>query len=197
MSKKQPIDQSIATRAGKEIVKAFRYYNYVREFYGYLFDSLDLEFEEGDYDFDPARAPAEVAFPTAIEEGESADSHALALDKFNRAISAYLGMYDIVKSLDVDSYKTFASERGMLQDSHKFALTSIAEWFPTSSLWREFDEHAQKQLDKYANDAQSAVLLMSPLSLESAIYDIFEKQAECLEKFLPQKIEELKKLCQN
>ena len=174
---------SYKTLAEKEMSKAFRYYNYVREFYGYLCDSLDLVFEEGCDEFDPAFAPAEKEFPPA--EG---------VDEMARAIHAYEAMQEIVGILDEEGVEKAAQERGMMQDSHKFALTSIAEYFPTTSLWREFDESAQKQLDKYANDAQSAVALMEPLSLESAIHNIFEKQAECLEKFLPQKIDELKKL---
>jgi hypothetical protein len=36
-------------------------------------------------------------------------------------------------------------------------------------------------------------MLMEPLSLESAIHKIFAEQRECLEKFLPLKIGELKK----
>jgi hypothetical protein len=174
---------SFDTLAEKEMNKAFRYYNYVREFYGYLCDSLDLVFEEGCDEFDPTYAPAEKEFPPA--EG---------VDEMARAIHAYESLQKMVKILDEDIIEEAVQERGMMQDTHKFALTSIADWFPTSSLWREFDEHAQKQLDKYANDAQSAVALMEPLSLESAIHNIFVKQAECLEKFLPQKIEELKKL---
>jgi len=38
------------------------------------------------------------------------------------------------------------------------------------------------------------MLLMSLLSLEPAIHKIFVEQKECLEKFLPQKIERLKRL---
>ena len=174
---------SFDTLAEKEMNKAFRYYNYVREFYGYLCDSLDLFFEEGCDEFDPAFAPAEKEFPPA--EG---------VDEMARAIHAYETLQTMVKILDEDIIEEAVQERGMLQDSHKFALTSIAEYFPTTSLWREFEEHAQKQLDKYANDAQSAVALMEPLSLESAIHKIFAEQKECLERFLPQKIEELKKL---
>lgn len=181
---------SYKTLAEKEMNKAFRYYNYVREFYGYLCDSLDLVFEEGCDEFDPAFAPAEKKFPAA----EGVDEMAVILDNMARAVRAYEGMLEIVGILDEEGVEKAAQERGMMQDSHKFALTSIAEYFPTTSLWREFDESAQKQLDKYANDAHSAVLLMSPLSLENAIHNIFVKQAECLEKFLPQKIDELKKL---
>ena len=174
---------SYKTLAEMEMSKAFRYYNYVREFYGYLCDSLDLIFEEGCDEFDPAFAPAEKEFPAAD-----------GVDEMARAIRAYEGLQKMVKILDENIIVEAAQERGMMQDSHKFALTSIAEYFPTTSLWREFDESAQKRLDRYSNDAQSAVALMEPLSLESAIHNIFVKQAECLEKFLPQKIEELKKL---
>ena len=181
---------SYKTLAEKEMSKAFRYYNYVREFYGYLCDSLDLVFEEGCDEFDPAFAPAEKEFPPA----EGVDEMAVTLDNMARAVRAYEVMLEIVGILDEEGVAKAAQERGMMQDSHKFALTSIAEYFPTTSLWREFDEHAQKQLDKYANDAQSAVALMEPLSLESAIHKIFVEQKDCLEKFLPQKIEELKGL---
>lgn len=172
---------SFDTLAEKEMSKAFRYYNYVREFYGYLCDSLDLVFEEGCDEFDPAFAPAEKKFPPAD-----------GVDEMIRAVRAYEAMQEIVGILDEEGVEKAAQERGMMQDSHKFALTSIAEYFPTTSLWREFDEHAQKQLAKYANDAQSAVLLMSPLSLESAIHKIFAEQKKCLEKFLPQKIDKLR-----
>ena len=181
---------SYKTLAEMEMSKAFRYYNYVREFYGYLCDSPDLVFEEGCDEFDPAFAPAEKEFPAA----DGVDEMAVTLDNMARAVRAYEAMQEIVGILDEEGVAKAAQERGMMQDSHKFALTSIAEYFPTTSLWREFDEHAQKQLDKYANDAQSAVALMEPLSLESAIHKIFVEQKECLEKFLPQKIEELKKL---
>jgi hypothetical protein len=184
---------SYKTLAEMEMSKAFRYYNYVREFYGYLCDSLDLVFEEGCDEFDPAYAPAEKEFPPA-EGVDDSSANAVTLDNMARAVRAYEGMLEIVGILDEEGVENAAQERGMMQDSHKFALTSIAEYFPTTSLWREFDESAQKQLDKYANDAQSAVLLMSPLSLENVIHNIFVKQAECLEKFLPQKIDELKKL---
>ena len=166
-----------------EMNKAFRYYNYVREFYGNLCDSLDLIFEDGCSDFDPAYAPAEKEFPPA--EG---------VDELSRSIRAYETMQTIIAILDKNGVEEAAQNRGMLQDTHKFALTSIGEYFPTSSLWREFDEHAQKQLDKYANDAQSAIMLMEPLSLESAVHKIFVKQKECLEKFLPEKIKELENL---
>ena len=169
--------------AEEEMNKAFRYYNYVREFYGYLCDSLDLIFEDDCDEFDPAYAPAEKEFAPAER-----------VDELSRAIRAYETMQTIIAILDMDGVEKIAQVRGMLQDTHKFALTSIAEYFPTSSLWREFDEYAQKQLDKYANDAQSAVMLMEPLSLESAIHKIFAEQKECLEKFLPKKIEALKML---
>ena len=184
---------SYKTLAEMEMSKAFRYYNYVREFYGYLCDSLDLVFEEGCDEFDPAYAPAEKEFPPA-EGVDDSSTNVVALNNIARAVRAYEAMQEIVGILDEEGVEKAAQERGMMQDSHKFALTSIAEYFPTTSLWREFDEHAQKQLDKYANDAQSAVALMEPLSLESAIHKIFAEQKDCLEKFLPQKIDELKKL---
>lgn len=178
----------------KEMSKAFRYYNYVREFYGYLCDSLDLVFEEGCDEFDPAYAPAEKEFLPANGIDENSPDKAKMVDQVTRAIHAYTTMRTMVAVFDKESVEKSAQERGMLQDTHKFALTSIAEYFPTSSLWHEFGEHAQKQLDKYANDAQSAVALMEPLSLESAIHRIFAEQKECLEKFLPNKIKELENL---
>lgn len=187
---------SFDTLAEKEMSKAFRYYNYVREFYGYLCDSLDLIFEEGCDEFDPAFAPAEKEFPPA-EGVDDSSTNVVALDNMARAVRAYEAMQEIVGILDEEGVAKAAQERGMMQDTHKFALTSIAEWFPTSSLWREFDESAQKQLDKYANDAQSAVALMEPFSLESAIHKIFVEQKECLEKFLPQKIEKLRHVHEN
>ena len=167
----------------EEMNKAFRYYNYVREFYGYLCDSLDLVFEDDCDEFDPAYAPAEKEIPPA--EG---------VDEMSRAIRAYETIQMIIAILDKDGVEKATQNRGMLQDTHKFALTSIGEYFPTTTLWREFEEPAQKQLGKYADDAHSAIMLMEPLSLESAIHKIFLEQKECLEKFLPQKIEELKKV---
>ncbi len=180
--------------AEEEMNKAFRYYNYVREFYGYLCDSLDLVFEDDCCEFDPAYAPAEKEFPFAEGIDENSTAKAIALDKMVRAIRAYETMQTIVALLDKDGVEKAANNRGMMQDPHKFALTSIGEYFPTTTLWREFEEPAQKRLGKYADDAQSAIMLMEPLSLESAIHNIFAEQKECLEKFLPQKIEELKKL---
>ena len=187
---------SYKTLAEMEMSKAFRYYNYVREFYGYLCDSLDLVFEEGCDEFDPAFAPAEKEFPPAAV-GDDSSANAVTLDNMARAVRAYEAMQEIVKQFDEDVIGDTAELRGMMQDSHKFALTSIAEYFPTTSLWREFDESAQKQLDKYANDAQSAVALMEPLSLESAIHKIFLEQKDCLENFLPQKIEKLRHVHEN
>ena len=184
----------LGAMAAAEMAKAFRYYNYMREFYGYLCDSLDLVFEDDCNEFDPAYASAEKEFPPTDGIDENSTARALALDKMARAIRAYETMQTIVAVLDEKSVENAAKNRGMMQDSHKFALTSIAEWFPMPSIWREFDESAQKWLDKYSGDAQSAVSLMEPLSLESTIHKIFAEQKECLEKFLPQKIEELKKL---
>ena len=180
--------------AKEELNKVFRYYNNVREFYGYLFDSLDLIFEDDCNEFDPAHAPAEKEFPPADGIDENSTEKAIALDKMVRTIRAYETMQTIVEILDEDGVEKAAQERGMVQDSHKFAITSIGEYFPTTTLWREFEEPAQKLLAKYADDAHSAIMLMEPLSLESAIHKIFTEQKECLEKFLPQKIEELKKI---
>ncbi|MBO4435905.1 MAG: hypothetical protein J5791_03345 [Fibrobacter sp.] len=180
--------------AEKEMSKAFRYYNYVREFYGYLCDSLDLVFEEGCDEFDPAHAPAEKEFLPANGINENSPAKAKLVDQVTRAIHAYTTMRTMIAVLDEQRIEKAEQERGILQDPHKFALTSIAEYFPTSSLWHEFDERAQKQLDKYANDAQSAVLLMDPLSLESAIHKIFAEQKACLERFLPEKVKELENL---
>ena len=85
-------------------------------------------------------------------------------------------------------------QRGILQDTHKFALTSIAVWFPTSSLWREFDEGSQKWLNNYADEAQGDMRIMEAGMLEDDIRRVFALQKECLEKFLPEKIQELKDL---
>jgi hypothetical protein len=178
----------------EEMNKAFRYYNYVREFYGYLCDSLDLVFEDGCDEFDPAYAPAEKEFPPAEGIDENSAAKAKTIDEMSRTVRAYETMQSIIAILDKDGVEKAAQNRGMLQDTHKFALTSIAEYFPTTSLWCEFSSPAQSQLTKYANDAQNAVSLMEPLALESAIHKIFAEQKECLEKFLPQKIETLKKL---
>jgi hypothetical protein len=185
---------SFESLAENEINKAFRYYNYVREFYGYLCDSLDLVFEDDCNEFDPAYAPAEKEFPSADGIDESSTDKAKSLDKMTRAIRAYETMQTIVGAFDKDCIEKAAKNRGMLQDTHKFALTSIAQWFPNPSIWREFDEPAQKQLNEYSGNAQCAALLLEPLSLEDAIHKIFVKQKKCLEKFLPQKIDNLKKL---
>ena len=185
---------SFEALAENEISKAFRYYNYVREFYGYLCDSLDLVFEDDCNEFDPAYAPAEKEFSPAEGIDENSPDKAKAIDKMTRAIRAYETMQTIAAILDNDRVQKAAKNRGMLQDSHKFALTSIAQWFPNPNIWREFNESAQKQLDEYSGNAQCAAVLLEPLSLEDAIHKIFAKQKKCLEKFLPQKIEELKKL---
>ncbi|WP_295054375.1 DnaB-like helicase C-terminal domain-containing protein [uncultured Fibrobacter sp.] len=185
---------SFESLAENAINKAFRYYNYVREFYGYLCDSLDLVFEDDCNEFDPAYAPAEKEFPSADGIDESSTDKAKSLDKMTRAIRAYETMQTIVGAFDKDCIEKAAKNRGMLQDTHKFALTSIAQWFPNPSIWREFDEPAQKQLNEYSGNAQCAALLLEPLSLEDAIHKIFVKQKKCLEKFLPQKIDNLKKL---
>ncbi|MBR2899698.1 MAG: hypothetical protein IKC23_08800 [Fibrobacter sp.] len=193
MNEENRSEHTVFTRAGLELSKAFRYYNYVREFYGYLFDSLDLEFEEGDDEFDPARAPAEKEFP----ETEGLDKNnpkAVANDKLSRAIAAYERMQEIVALIDEAKCKEMEDRRGILQDTHKFALTSIAEWFPTSSLWREFSENAQKWLNKYADEAQGDMRIMEAGMLEDDIRRVFALQKECLEKFLPEKIQELKSL---
>jgi len=185
---------SIEALTEEEMNKAFRYYNYVREFYGYLCDSLDLVFEDNCDEFDPAYAPAEKEFPPAEGIDGNSTAKAKTIDEMSRAIRAYETMQTIIAILDKDGVEKAAQNRGMLQDTHKFALTSIAEWFSIPDIWHEFDDYAYGQLYKYANDAQSAVSLMEPLPLESAIHKIFAAQKECLEKFLPQKIETLKKL---
>ena len=180
--------------AEEEMNKAFRYYNYVREFYGYLCDSLDLVFEDDCDEFDPSYAPAEKEFAPAEGNDDSLTPKAKLFNKMSRAICAYETMQSIIVILDMDGVEEAAQKRGMMQDTHKFALTSIAEWFPTTSLWREFDMYSNNQLNKYANDAQSAVALMDSLLLEDSVHKIFEKQKDCLEKFLPKKIDALKKL---
>ena len=185
---------SIEALTEEEMNKAFRYYNYVREFYGYLCDSLDLVFEDGCDEFDPAYAPAEKEFPPAEGIDENSAAKAKTIDEMSRTVRAYETMQSIIAILDMDGVEKAAQVRGMMQDTHKFALTSIAEWFPIPGIWHEFDDYAYGQLYNYANDAQSAVSLMEPLALESAIHKIFVEQKDCLEKFLPQKIDELKKL---
>jgi len=185
---------SIEALTEEEMNKAFRYYNYVREFYGYLCDSLDLVFEDGCDEFNPAYAPAEKEFPPTEGIDENSAAKAKTIDEMSRTIRAYETMQSIIAILDMDGVEKAAQVRGMMQDTHKFALTSIAEWFPIPGIWHEFDDYAYGLLYKYANDAQSAVSLMEPLALESAIHKIFAEQKECLEKFLPQKIETLKKL---
>lgn len=190
----EKMTDSFDVLAEREMAKAFRYYNYVREFYGYLCDSLDLMFEDDCDEFDPAYAPAEKEFPPAEGIDENSTAKEKSLDQMARAIRAYETMQTIVAVLDEDGAEKAEQARGMLQDTHKFALTSIAEWFPKPSIWHEFEKYAQKRLDEYSGNAQCAALLMEPLSLEKAIRDIFVVQKKSLEKFLPKKIAELKKL---
>ncbi|SHJ52690.1 hypothetical protein [Fibrobacter sp. UWP2] len=177
----------------EEMNKAFRYYNYVREFYGYLCDSLDLVFEDGCDEFDPAYAPAEKEF-SETEGLDKSNPRAVANDKLSRAIAAYERMQEIVDLIDEAKCKEMEDRRGILQDTHKIALTSIAEWFPSSSLWREFGEASQKWLEKYADEAQGDMRIMEAGMLEDDIRRVFALQKECLEKFLPEKIQELKSL---
>lgn len=180
-----------AVKATKELQKAFRYYNYVREFYGYLLDSIGWTLEPEDSSFNPATAPAETVFATAIDE-KTATSEQAAADKVARAIAAYERMLEIVTAWSVEKYEQEKGKREWgLQDPEKFALTSIAEMLFKPLIWFEFDESSQKTLARYADDAQSAVMLMEPLMLEDAIGKIFAEQKKCLEKFLPGKIEKL------
>ena len=123
MSEEKMIDslESLSEKmAEDEMKKAFRYYNYVREFYGYLFDSLDLVFEEDCYDFDPAYAPAEKEFPPAEGIDENSSAKEKILDKVSRTIRAYETMLSIVEILDKKHIDEAVQERGMLQDPHKF-----------------------------------------------------------------------------
>ena len=80
----------LGAMAAAEMAKAFRYYNYVREFYGYLCDSLDLVFEDDCNEFDPAYAPAEKEFQPTDGIDENSTARALALDKMARAIPCAL-----------------------------------------------------------------------------------------------------------
>lgn len=183
-----------AVKATNELQKAFRYYNYVREFYGYLLDSIGFCLEPEDNSFDPSTAPAEKVFPPAVDE-KIADSNQIAVDKMDRVILAYERMIEIVSMLSVEDYEREKKNREWgLQDPEKFALTSIAEMLFMPALWREFDEPSQDVLCKLADDAQSNVMLMEPLSLEDRISEIFIRQKTCLEEFLPKKLENVKKL---
>lgn len=185
---------NFTVKAAKELEKAFRYYNYVREFYGYLLDSIAWTLEPEDSSFNPATAPAEKLFPPGVDE-KLATSEQFAADKCARAIAAYERMIEIVTAWSVEKYEEEKGKREWgLQDPEKFALTSIAEMLFIHTIWYEFDERSQKELAKLGDDAQSAVMLMEPLMLEDAIGEIFVRQKSCLEKFLPRKLEELKNL---
>ena len=185
---------SFATKAAKELQKAFRYYNYVREFYGYLLDSIGWTLEPEDTSFNPAMAPAEKAFPPGVDE-KIATSKEIAADKCARAIAAYERMIEIVSAWSVEKYEQEKEKREWgLQDPEKFALTSIAEMLLMPAIWHEFDARSQKELAKLGDDAQSDVMLMEPLMLEDHISKLFAKQKGCLEEFLSQKLEELKGL---
>lgn len=183
-----------AVKTTNEVKYAFRYYNYVREFYGYLLDSIGWTLEPEDTNFDPATAPAEKVFASTIDE-KTATSEQVAADKCARAIAAYERMLEIISAWSVEKYEQEKGKREWgLQDPEKFALTSIAELLFMPSIWHKFDEHSENALKKLADDAQSAVMLMEPLMLEDAIGKIFTKQKKCLEKFLPEKLKELKEL---
>lgn len=185
---------NFTVKAAKELEKAFRYYNYVREFYGYLLDSIGWTLEPEDSSFNPATAPAEKVFLPGVDE-KLATSEQVAADKCARAIAAYERMIEIVTAWSVEKYEEEKGKREWgLQDPEKFALTSIAEILFMPAIWYEFDERSQKELAKLGDDAQSAVMLMEPLMLEDAIGGIFVRQKSCLEKFLPRKLEELKNL---
>ena len=185
---------NFTVKAAKELEKAFRYYNYVREFYGYLLDSIGWTLEPEDSSFNPATAPAEKVFLPGVDE-KIATSEQVAADKCARAIAAYERMIEIVTAWSVEKYEEEKGKREWgLQDPEKFALTSIAEILFMPAIWYEFDERSQKELAKLGDDAQSAVMLMEPLMLEDAIGGIFVRQKSCLEKFLPRKLEELKNL---
>lgn len=185
---------SNAVKATNELQKAFRYYNYIREFYGYLLDSIGWTLEPEDTSFNPATAPAEKVFPATIDE-KITSSEQVAADKVARAIQAYERMIEIVSAWSVEKYEQEKGKREWgLQDPEKFALTSIAEMLLMPTIWYEFDEFSQKVLSKLANDAQSDVMLMEPLPLEDHISDIFKRQKACLEEFLPKRLEYLKEL---
>ena len=181
------------TMSFNEMDKAFYYYDYVREFYGYLCNSLDLAFEDGCDRFDPDYAPAAEKFPSAEGVGGYSNAKEKTLDSMSRAIRAYETMQTIVGKLDKETVDKAVGDRGMMQDIHKQALTCIAELFPKPRIWDEFDSSAQTVL--YC-DALDTILQMKsePSSLESAIHRIFVVQKECLEKFLPKKIELLKRI---
>ena len=185
---------SFSVDSSRELKKAFRYYNYVREFYGYLLDSIGWTLEPEDSNFNPATAPAEKIFPPEVDE-IFPTSEQIAVDKCTRAITAYERMIEIVLAWTVEKYEEEKSKREWgLQDPEKFALTSIAEMLFMPTIWYEFDERSQKALAKLGDDAQSAVMMMEPLMLEDAIGKIFAEQRKCLEDFLPRKLEELKNL---
>lgn len=185
---------SNAVKAANEQQKAFRYYNYIREFYGYLLDSIGWTLEPEDTSFNPATAPAEKVFPATIDE-KITSSEQVAADKVARAIQAYERMIEIISAWSVEKYEQEKDKREWgLQDPEKFALTSIADMLLMPAIWYEFDKSSQKVLAKLANDAQSDVMLMEPLLLEDHISKLFVKQRGRLEDFLPQKLEELKNL---
>lgn len=182
-----------AMKATKELQKAFRYYNYVREFYGHLMDSIGLNLEPESKSFDPATAPAEKEFPPTVDEKNSLPS-LVSLDKVNCAIRAYERMIKIVAALSNEDYETGVKACAILHDSEKLSLTFIAEVLLVPSLWREFDEHSQDTLHELADETRGFVILEELQMLEESIGNIFKRQKACLEEFLPRKLEELKKL---
>lgn len=148
---------SNAVKAANEQQKAFRYYNYIREFYGYLLDSIGWTLEPEDTSFNPATAPAEKVFPATIDE-KNTSSGQVAIDKVKRAIQAYERMIEIISAWSVEKYEQEKDKREWgLQDPEKFALTSIADMLLMPAIWYEFDKSSQKVLAKLANDAQSDV----------------------------------------
>ena len=183
-----------AVKAADRIKYAFRYYNYIREFYGYLLDSIGFSLEPDNCNFDPAAAPAEKVFPPTVDE-KTASSEQVASDRMNRAIRAFERMIEIVSTLNVEEYEQERKNREWgLQDPEKFALTSIAEMLFVPSMWFRFSDQSQDVLCKLANEAQSDVMLMDALSLDEHISKIFVEQKKCLETFLPQQLDELRKL---
>ena len=95
---------SFAVKAATELKKAFHYYNYIREFYGYMLDSIGWTLEPEDSSFDPATAPAEKIFPPRVDE-KLVTSKQVAVDKCTRAIAAYERMIEIVSAWSVEKYE--------------------------------------------------------------------------------------------
>lgn len=166
----------LETRVNSELVKACGYYNYVKEFYDLLLTSVCLVFEK-EYLEGKANVEQEIR------------------EKMAQTIEFYELIKEMVFGFNEVHYERAKNDRSCFDVSETLSLSEIAETVTCNvSLWKEFDESSQKCLEYYGWEAWSNVLSMQPLSVEDRVETIFLEQKECLEKFLPKKLEELKEL---